>query len=63
MQIVSINVGTPQTQIYRGKEVLTAGLKSPVTEAMLRFTNFDGDRQADLKNHGGADKAVCVYSF
>lgn len=63
MKIISINVGLPQTQIYRSKEVFTAGLKSPVAEAMLRFTNFDGDGQADLKNHGGPDKAVCVYSF
>jgi MOSC domain-containing protein YiiM len=63
MKIISLNVGTPQIQTYRGKEVLTAGLKSPVAEAMLRFTNFDGDRQADLQNHGGPDKAICVYSF
>jgi MOSC domain-containing protein YiiM len=28
----------------------------------LSKTNLDGDGQADLKNHGGADKAVCVYA-
>jgi MOSC domain-containing protein YiiM len=63
MKIVSLNLGTPQTQLYRGIAVLTAGHKTPAASAMLRFTNFDGDRQADLKNHGGPDKAVCVYSF
>ena len=63
MQIVSINVGKPEPQIYRGHLVSTAGHKQPVASAMLRFTNLDGDRQADLKNHGGPDKAVCVYSF
>jgi MOSC domain-containing protein YiiM len=31
--------------------------------AVLRFGNFEGDRQADLVNHGGAEKAVCVYPF
>lgn len=63
MQIISLNVGIPQTQTYRGKEVLTAGLKMPVESAILHLTHFDGDGQADLENHGGPDKAVCVYSF
>ncbi|MEZ6131239.1 MAG: MOSC domain-containing protein [Planctomycetaceae bacterium] len=27
----------------------------------LRALNFVGDGQADLKHHGGPDKAVCVY--
>jgi MOSC domain-containing protein YiiM len=63
MKIISINVGKPGPQIYRGHLVSTAGHKQPVPSAMLRLTNLDGDRQADLKNHGGPDKAVCVYSF
>jgi MOSC domain-containing protein YiiM len=63
MQIVSINVGKPEPQIYRGRLVSTAGHKTSVPSAILRLTNLDGDRQADLKNHGGPDKAVCVYSF
>lgn len=28
---------------------------------MLYKTHFAGDGQADLKHHGGPDKAVCVY--
>lgn len=63
MHIISINVGAPEPQVYRGRLVSTAGHKQPARSAMLRFTNLDGDRQADLKNHGGPDKAVCVYSF
>ncbi len=63
MRIISINVGAPEPQIYRGRLVSTAGHKKPVPSAMLRFHNLDGDQQADLKNHGGPDKAVCVYSF
>lgn len=63
MHIVSVNLGTPQHLLYGGKEIYTAGLKTPVSQAMLRFHNFEGDRQADLEHHGGPDKAVCVYSF
>jgi MOSC domain-containing protein YiiM len=28
----------------------------------LRVVNLDGDEQADLRLHGGRDKAVCVYA-
>jgi MOSC domain-containing protein YiiM len=63
MRIASLNVGLPSAQLYEGREVVTAGAKKPVTRAVLRFGNFDGDRQADLLNHGGLDKAVCVYPF
>jgi MOSC domain-containing protein YiiM len=30
---------------------------------VLRFHGFEGDGQADRRNHGGVDKAVCVYAF
>jgi len=30
---------------------------------VLRFHAFEGDGQADRLNHGGVDKAVCVYPF
>ncbi len=30
--------------------------------ARLTLTGFEGDQQADLKNHGGIDKAVLAYS-
>jgi len=63
MKLVSLNVGRPEPQVYRGHLVSTAGHKQPAPSAMLRFTNLDGDRQADLVNHGGPDKAVCVYAF
>jgi MOSC domain-containing protein YiiM len=63
MHIVSINVAQPETRVYFGKEVQTSGHKQAVSEARLHLTNFEGDRQSDLKNHGGPDKAVCVYSF
>jgi MOSC domain-containing protein YiiM len=63
MRIVSLNVGLPSAQLYEGREVITGGAKRPVPRAVLRFDNFDGDRQADRLNHGGLEKAVCVYPF
>jgi MOSC domain-containing protein YiiM len=63
MRIISLNVGLPSAQRYEGREVITAGAKKPVPRAVLRFGNFDGDQQADQVNHGGFEKAVCVYPF
>ena len=63
MQILSLNVALPSAQRYDGQTVFTGGAKEPVPHAMLRFDNFDGDGQADRMNHGGAEKAVCVYPF
>jgi MOSC domain-containing protein YiiM len=63
MRVVSLNVALPSTQRYGGREVLTGGAKTPVLRAALRFDNFDGDGQADRVNHGGPDKAVCIYAF
>jgi MOSC domain-containing protein YiiM len=63
MRIISVNVGLPSAQLYEDREVITASAKKPVPRAMLRFGNFYGDRQADQINHGGREKAVCVYPF
>jgi len=63
VKVVSLNVALPQAQRYGREEVRTGGAKKPVPNAMLRPTGFEGDGQADLKNHGGVDKAVCVYPF
>lgn len=44
------------------REVMTAIFKQPVTgPVMVRRLNLDGDQQADLKVHGGVDKAVYCY--
>jgi MOSC domain-containing protein YiiM len=63
MRSISLNVGLPSAQRYEGREVITGGAKKPVSRAALRFGNFDGDLQADQVNHGGLEKAVCVYPF
>ncbi|EFU38089.1 MOSC domain containing protein [Paenibacillus vortex V453] len=62
--IVSLNVGTPVTVEYQGKDLSTGIYKQPVDGPLFLSTvNFAGDRQADLVNHGGVDKAVCAYPY
>jgi MOSC domain-containing protein YiiM len=63
MFIQSINVGLPQMRSRNDSEVLTGGDKEPVGEAYLSRLGFEGDGQGDRVNHGGADKAVCVYAL
>ena len=67
--IASIQVGQPATRTYAdprdGKERVwtSAFFKEPVTGPVWASrTNLAGDRQADLENHGGSDKAVLAYS-
>lgn len=68
MQIISLQVGQPAehtSSLADGNSpVWVSGIwKAPVTgRVRLNPTNLDGDQQADLKNHGGPDKAVCCYS-
>lgn len=63
MNVFSLNVGQPETRFYFGQEILTGGQKGPIASAFLGRMGFEGDGQADLKNHGGPSKAACVYSF
>ncbi|MFC5605035.1 MOSC domain-containing protein [Sporosarcina koreensis] len=64
IEIQSLNVGKPKERQFGNKEVLTGICKQPVTEPVfLSKANFDGDGQGDLVNHGGVDKAVCVYPY
>jgi hypothetical protein len=68
-RLSSIQVGLPRTL---GSEDATEPDERPWTTGSfkvpaegpiyLRYTNLGGDGQADLRNHGGADKAVCVYA-
>lgn len=61
-RIISVNVGVPRKMTVKGKTVTTGIFKEPVKDrVMLRRLNLDGDRQADLSVHGGAEKAVYAY--
>jgi MOSC domain-containing protein YiiM len=62
MRIVSVNVGRPAALEYDGRSVRSAIIKAPAGgRVMVRRTNLDGDGQADLRVHGGPDKAVYLY--
>ncbi|CAG7650627.1 Protein YiiM [Paenibacillus solanacearum] len=63
MQLLSLYVGKPVKAEYKGKPLETGIYKQPAEGTVfLARTNLEGDGQADLINHGGPDKAVCVYS-
>ncbi|HET7657729.1 MAG TPA: MOSC domain-containing protein, partial [Bacillales bacterium] len=62
-QVMSIHVGRPKVVAFENQEIWTAIYKHPIEgPAFLSKTQLDGDAQADLKNHGGANKALCVYA-
>ena len=62
MRVLSVNVGLPREVSWRGKAVTTGIYKEPVAGAVrIRTLNLDGDRQADLRVHGGREKAVYAY--
>ncbi|MCC6849297.1 MAG: MOSC domain-containing protein [Deltaproteobacteria bacterium] len=62
MRVVSVNVGLPRPVAYRGATVQTGIWKHPVAgRVAIVGDNLMGDRQADLRVHGGRDKAVYGY--
>jgi MOSC domain-containing protein YiiM len=62
MKLLSVNVGLPRQVSWKGKPVMTGIFKNPVPgRVQLRSLNLEGDQQADLTVHGGADKAVYAY--
>jgi MOSC domain-containing protein YiiM len=62
MKLLSVNVGLPRIVEYNGEPVATAIFKDPVEgPVIVGETNLEGDRQADLRVHGGYYKAVYVY--
>ncbi|UCG13047.1 MAG: MOSC domain-containing protein [Deltaproteobacteria bacterium] len=64
MIVETLSIGLPKKEVFYGKEITTAICKRPVSTPLhLRKLGFEGDGVADLKNHGGPDKAVCVYSL
>jgi MOSC domain-containing protein YiiM len=67
--LCSIQVGTPKNYGVEGAvdahdmPWTTGFFKMPVDgPVFVGATNLAGDGQADLKNHGGVDKAVLAYS-
>jgi MOSC domain-containing protein YiiM len=62
MKVTSLNVGLPREVTWQGMNVSTGIFKQPVSGRLaLRQLNLEGDRQADLRVHGGKYKAVYCY--
>lgn len=62
MKLISLNVGLPREVPWHNTMVTTGIFKQPVSGRLaLRKLNLDGDRQADLKAHGGEYKAAYCY--
>ena len=62
MNYSSINVSLPQTIHYQGESVVTGIFKTPINGAVkLGKLNLEGDGQANLRVHGGVNKAIYVY--
>jgi MOSC domain-containing protein YiiM len=61
-RVQSVNVGLPTEVLWKGRRALTGIFKEPVAgRVAVRRLNLEGDKQADLKVHGGPAKAVYVY--
>lgn len=62
MQLLSVNTALPQDIAWQGKIVRTSILKQPVAgPVQVLADHLAGDGQADLRVHGGRDKAVYAY--
>jgi MOSC domain-containing protein YiiM len=62
-EVLSVQVGRAGTLAWRGKDVRSAIVKTGVGAARVAVgpDGLAGDEQADLRVHGGPDKAVCCY--
>ncbi len=64
MKLMSVNVSLPIEVQYGDRLIRTGIFKKPVAGPVhVRRANLEGDRQADLDNHGGVHKAVYAYSL
>lgn len=62
-RLVSVNVGRPRSFVLKGKTHTSSIWKEPVDGPIpVRGVNIAGDEQADLKVHGGIDKAIYAYA-
>jgi len=62
MRVLSVNVGLPPEVTWRGRPVRTGIYKQPGRGRVAISTlDLAGDGQADLRVHGGRDKAVYAH--
>jgi MOSC domain-containing protein YiiM len=62
--LLSVNVGMPAELRHGSKTVESGILKVPAEGPVRALRNgLPGDGQADKVNHGGPDRAACVYTY
>lgn len=62
-RVESVNVGLPREVSWGGRVVETGIWKDRVEgRVVVSGVNLEGDAQADLRVHGGADKALYAYA-
>ncbi|MEN1934936.1 MOSC domain-containing protein [Paenibacillus sp. 102] len=62
IELVHFSIGKPKQMQYGENKEMTTGICKELTEeAFLSQDGFLGDGVADLRFHGGPDRAVCVY--
>ena len=62
--IEAIHVGKPGTYRFHSRTISTGFIKKTISRrAWLSRSGLEGDGQADLKNHGGEEKAVLGYAL
>ncbi len=61
-ELKNLSIGLPKKMKYgTDKEMETGICKEAIEMAVLSKDGFRGDGVADLRHHGGLDRAVCVY--
>ncbi|HHW36145.1 MAG TPA: MOSC domain-containing protein [Bacillales bacterium] len=64
IELKKIFIGLPKIMKYGNDKEINTGICKQTTEgAFLTKEGFLGDGVADLRYHGGPDRAVCVYPF
>ncbi|HEK9103378.1 MOSC domain-containing protein [Bacillus pfraonensis] len=62
IELIHFSTGKPKQMQYGENKEMTTGICKVLTEeAFLSKDGFRGDGVADLRFHGGPDRAVCVY--
>lgn len=64
IEIIHFAIGLPKTMQYGNQKEMKTGIcKNKTEEAFLTKEGFRGDGVANLKYHGGTDRAVCIYPY
>jgi MOSC domain-containing protein YiiM len=64
IELKNFTIGLPQKMKYGNDQEIDTGIcKQTIEEAFLTKEGFRGDGVADLRYHGGPERAVCVYPF